>query len=159
MKRLLPEVDPAAKDQITVNYDLFYGEVLLAEDSVDKAIVVCEKILPLGMPSMYPGDQITVLVYNVPFINDVLARAYRKKGDTDKAIAEYERLITFDLKTPDRRLIHPKYHYRLAKLYEEKGWEGKAIDQYEKFLDLWKDADPGIAEVEDARKKLAGLKD
>jgi hypothetical protein len=35
----------------------------------------------------------------------------------------------------------------------------KAMEHYEKFLSLWKDADPGIAEVEDARERLAGLKD
>jgi len=37
--------------------------------------------------------------------------------------------------------------------------KAKAIDQYEKFLDLWQDSDPGIADVEGAKKRLAGLKE
>jgi len=39
-----------------------------------------------------------------------------------------------------------------------KGNKDKAIEHYEKFLDLWKDADPGIAEVEDARNRLVRLR-
>ncbi|MEE9175639.1 MAG: hypothetical protein V3U19_05635 [Thermodesulfobacteriota bacterium] len=34
-------------------------------------------------------------------------------------------------------------------------FKAKAIEHYEKFLSLWKDADPGILEVEDAKKRVA----
>jgi len=46
----------------------------------------------------------------------------------------------------------------LGKICEGQGDMTKAIEHYQKFLDLWKDADPGIVEVEDARKRLARLK-
>ena len=40
---------------------------------------------------------------------------------------------------------------------KEKAWKGIAIEHYEKFRDLWKDADPGIAEVKDAKMRLEWL--
>jgi tetratricopeptide (TPR) repeat protein len=88
---------------------------------------------------------------------DLLARVYAKKGDVGKAIVEYERLFKQDVVADVTYLVHPLYHYRLGFLYERSGEVAKAKAQFERFLDLWKDADPGFPEVEDAREKLAGL--
>jgi tetratricopeptide (TPR) repeat protein len=154
IKSLLPDID-VYKDEIKFYHDLLLGEILLSEGFIDEAIAIGENASPLGsFSSMHVPS---ILAHNYPFQKDVLARACIIKGETEKAIAEYERFITFDPNTKERYLIHPLYHYRLAKLYEEKGWQGKAIEQYEKFLELWKDADPGTSEVEDAKARLASL--
>jgi tetratricopeptide (TPR) repeat protein len=156
LNSLFPELLPSDKEGATFIASFLQAEILLIEGSYEKAVSVFEETSPPSPPALQYTSQI--IGHNTPFLKDVIARVYQQKGDLDKAITEYERLITFDPKSKARYLIHPKYHYRLARLYEEKGWKGKAIDQYQKFLDLWKDADPGIAEVEEAKKRLAGLK-
>jgi len=153
IESLLTEVQPWTKDLVA--FDYLPAEILLAEGSLEKSLAASKKLTPKKLPSW--GDRMDGILYNMPFMRDTLARIYQKKGDLDKAIGEYERLIAFDPETKERRLIHPKYHYRLAKLYEQKGWPGKAIEHYKKFLGLWKDADPDIAEVNDAKTRLAAL--
>jgi serine/threonine protein kinase/Tfp pilus assembly protein PilF len=100
---------------------------------------------------------IVISLHDPPFSRDFIPRAYLQNGDLDKAIETYERLVTFNPQSIDRRLIHPLNYYRLGKVYEQKGNKRKAKASYRKFLELWKDADPGITEVEEAKKRLAGL--
>ncbi|KKN44777.1 hypothetical protein LCGC14_0689650 [marine sediment metagenome] len=156
LNSLFSELLPGDKEGATFRASFLQAEIMLAEGSYEKAVVIFEKASPPTPPTLQNTSQI--IGYNTPFLKDVIARAYKQAGNLDKAIAEYERLITFDPKSKGRFLIHPRYHYRLARLYEEKGWKGKAIDQYEKFLDLLKNANPGILEVEEAKKRLAALK-
>jgi tetratricopeptide (TPR) repeat protein len=89
---------------------------------------------------------------------DSLALAYYQSGDLDNARTEYEKVISCPRGMMEYGLEYVNSFYILGKIHEQQGDSAKAIEHYEKFLDLWKDADPGIAEVEDARKRLAGLK-
>jgi tetratricopeptide (TPR) repeat protein len=143
------------KERAVYLSNLLQAEILLAEGSPDGAIALVEGKQPPEPTSMQvPQD---MLIYTTPLSRDVLARAYEQKGNIAKAVAEYERLTRIDPKSQGRFLINPKYHYRLAKLYERQGNKAKALERYRHFLDLWKDAEPGQPELEDAKKRLAGL--
>jgi len=156
MKSFFPDLLPSDKEGAAFRFNLLQAEIFIAEGSYEKAAAVLVEASPWSPPALQYTQ--AIIGYNLPSLKDTLARAYQQKGDFNRAIAEYERLITIDPYRKERFLIPPKYHYRLAKLYEQKGFKGKAIDQYEKFLDLWKDAAPGLPEVEDAKKRLAALK-
>ena len=89
---------------------------------------------------------------------DSLAYAYFKSGELDNARSVYEEILSRPRGMLEYGYEFIRSRYMLGKIYEQQGNTAKAIEQYEKFLTLWKDADPGIAEVEDARERLAGLK-
>jgi tetratricopeptide (TPR) repeat protein len=151
----ITELNPAQRIEMEIRHAWASAELLMQQGLAERAIALLCETPPFPMPSM-TVDSITP--YNFPFSKDMLGRAYAQNGDLDAAIAEYERLITFDPDSSERYLILPVYHLRLGRLYEEKGMTAKAVAEYERFLDLWKDADPGLPEVADARKKVAGLK-
>jgi len=162
MEALIPTValnpTTGAANQHALKYeaDWLRAEIRLAQGRFDTVIEVLKKAPPGPEPKFeYWG--ISFILHNCPFLRDAVARAYAKKGDISKAIAEYERLTTFDPKSDEHYLIHPKYHYRLGLLYEQKGQKAKAAERYRKFLGLWKDADPGMPEIADATKRLAAL--
>ncbi len=151
---LLPGLDTANREFATFQYHLLAAEVALAGNALEDAVAEGEKIVPQPLPTLRTP---AISQYNLPFIKDVLARAYWKKGEPDKAIAEYKKLMTIDPTNQVRYLIHPIYHYRLGRVLEEKSDKAGARAEYAKFLDYWKNADPTHPELADARKRLAAL--
>jgi tetratricopeptide (TPR) repeat protein len=99
-----------------------------------------------------------------PFTNDQalfaepLALAYYNSGDKEKARKEYENILSMTMGRLYQGEIFAKAYYMLGRIDEEQGLNERAKEHYGKFLSLWKDADPGLPEVEEAKKRLAALK-
>jgi tetratricopeptide (TPR) repeat protein len=155
IEKTLPDLTPAEREKIKPRWLLMSAEAALAGNSVEEAIGAGEKI---EFEALKTVNAPNIIPYNFPFLKDVLAQAYWKKGDLDKAAAEYERLTTISPKNNLRFLIPPLYHYRFGRVLEQKGDRARARLEYEKFLKYWADADARFTELKDARARLAALK-
>ena len=109
-------------------------------------------------------DAIALLPYEREFSDyhaiflETLADTYYRSGDPEKSLETYEKITLLTVSRVQFSDVYVKSFYMLGKINQEQGDTIKAIQNYEKFLDLWKDADPGIAELEDAKRRLADLK-
>jgi len=149
--RLKKKIEEGEAQKLIRHYHHLMGMIVRAEGNYQTAIQEFEQAISL-LPAEYFKADMHILYF------DALASTYLESGDMGKALKLYERITK--LKTGRLRWgdLYVRSYYMLGKIYEQQGKAAKAREHYEIFLDLWKDADPGIAEVEDTKKRLAGLK-
>ncbi|MFZ5979545.1 MAG: tetratricopeptide repeat protein [Candidatus Zixiibacteriota bacterium] len=88
----------------------------------------------------------------------LLAQVYFEAGRWADGITELKKL---EVDFTDTKLYYGswvvKANYYLGLAYEQLSQDDLAVEQYRLFIDLWKDADSGITELDDARSRLSRL--
>jgi serine/threonine protein kinase/predicted negative regulator of RcsB-dependent stress response len=131
-------------------YHHLMGKIELKRENFSKAFENFKQALSYMPYQKYQDNDHALFI-------DSLASAYYQAGDKEKALEEYEKIISLTVGRLYYGDICAKSFYMLGRICEDKGWKGKAIEHYQKFLDLWNNADSGITEIEDAERRLAEL--
>jgi len=111
-----------------------------------------EQIEPLAQKAVLPSP------------HRMLGRAYEALGQLRQAADEYEQVLTNPHLKWDTEVSFPVpavqvlEGFRLAQIYEKLGDTDRARHWYEQFTEDWKDADPDIPELIEARERLEELK-
>jgi tetratricopeptide (TPR) repeat protein len=142
LKKDIEEKNPTSM----YSYWLALGAIELAKGDTNTAINYLEKADKEALSPLFP-------------VRVFLGKTYLESGKIGEAVAELEKALS---RYDDYRVNAPawavKAYYLLGLAYEKSGWKAKAIEKYEEFLDIWKDADPGIPEVQDAKERVEKLR-
>jgi tetratricopeptide (TPR) repeat protein len=131
-----PIADRGARTTSRIRY-YFDGLIALRGGHAEQAIQNFKNAIQLEPPR-----------WNIDTFEDCLARGYLELGRLGEGIKEYERILAAN---PN----YPLAHYYLGQAYERSGERDKAETEYQRFLDAWKDADPDLLEVTNARKFIS----
>ncbi len=122
--------------------DLLKGDVASLAGQHDAAIALFQE-----------ADQASSTGYTI----EAVAHAYQQAGDLDHAIASYEFLLGAPERglgwEPQQRWLEARY--TLAMDYAARGNKQKARETLEKFLDMWKNADPDLPLLREAKAEYA----
>ena len=129
------------------------GKIIWKEDLKSQSINSFEKAI-----SLLPAQRWGVLNYHALYYDSLANVSYENK-DFKKSRKNHEKIIPLTIGRLQWGDIYVKSFYKLGKIYQHKGWNNKAIKHYEQFLHIWKNADPGIPEVMDARNQLNTLRE
>ncbi len=133
-------------------YHHILGEIELYKENYSTAIKYFKMAISLLPFQSNPVDRHALFYQS-------LAYAYFQSGNLDEAIDIYNKITHLTFGRLFFGDIYARSFYMLGMIFEQKDAKAKAIEHYEKFLDLWKNADPGRHEVIDAKKRLAKLRE
>ena len=181
LKDMLPELDPRDKTKLRDAYAITWiaqGQTAKAErvlkswrneisDSDSSQLRQYWRVL--GIVEFFKGNTDSSIVYlkkglwegSKPIfeIRYFMAQVYLEAGQPDKAAEILEKaLLRYDELRAAKGMWAVQSHYYLGMAYQDLGRNQDAIKQYEEFLNLWKNADPELTMVEDARERLQKLR-
>jgi tetratricopeptide (TPR) repeat protein len=103
-----------------------------------------QKLMP-----MLDGSQ-TLLSY-------ALGEALWAAGEPEKGLRIYAGIQKRPLASLESSYLYARSFIQMARIQQERGKDEEARKNLEKFLELWKDADPDIPLLQDARQQLRSL--
>jgi tetratricopeptide (TPR) repeat protein len=168
------------KSQATAPYDtlvpLIYLELYITAEDVENATKALKEVDSTPLSSRFEDNRPVILRYR--------GRVHEMRGEYEQAIITYKRYmetypadtgINIDIGRSYRNLkeykkaeecllkclktgsFDPGLHYELALVHIGKKDKSNALEHLNIALNIWKNADPGIPDVEDAKKLLAAL--
>lgn len=127
---------------IRAQMDLRQGKPLKAVEALKAAVSIEVAAPTFSVATLYPAY--------------VRGQAYLAAGEAARAIAEFQKLVDHSglvLNFPLATLAR----LELARAYTRAGDSARARQSYQDFLQLWKDADPDVAILKQARLEYAAL--
>lgn len=139
-----------------IEYDYSVALLAYAEGNFDLALEQFQKALQPVYPNHAPQFYYALTLLKLGRLSEAIPELQRTTWWSPISTGNIS--LTFFPTWVYWPIASVKAHYWLGVAYQQQGEKVKALKEYEKFLEIWKEADPGIKEIEDAKQRLAKLK-